>query len=113
MSSEKPPGSRGSSPAQSVDIAPVTAFKPTRDFVLAFCSMLMVVLAVAFEATTLAVALPLMSSDLGGTALQAFWSGTGFLLASAVFQPTIAGLSAVFGRSNVRSNLSLSFHHTQ
>jgi len=73
----------------------------------------MVVLAVAFEATTLAVALPLMSSDLGGTALQAFWSGTGFLLASAVFQPTIAGLSAVFGRSNVRSNLSLSFHHTQ
>ncbi|KEZ42428.1 Major facilitator superfamily transporter [Scedosporium apiospermum] len=109
MSSEKPPGSRGSSPAQSVDIAPVTAFKPTRDFVLAFCSMLMVVLAVAFEATTLAVALPLMSSDLGGTALQAFWSGTGFLLASAVFQPTIAGLSAVFGRSNLIYVTSLLF----
>ncbi|KAL1842790.1 hypothetical protein VTK73DRAFT_3041 [Phialemonium thermophilum] len=76
-------------------------FKPTRDFVLAFLSLCMVALAIAFDATSLSVALPTISSDLGGTALQAFWSGTSFLLASTILQPTVASLSNIFGRKYV------------
>jgi len=76
-----------------------TVFKPTREFMLAFASLLMICLAVAFDATTLSVALPIMSTAIGGTALEAFWSGTSFLLASTVFQPTVASLSSIFGRS--------------
>ena len=39
-----------------------------------------------------------ISADLGGTSTQAFWTGSSFLLASAVFQPPIAALSHIFGR---------------
>ncbi|KAF3806714.1 Efflux pump FUS6 [Colletotrichum gloeosporioides] len=73
-------------------------FKPSREFLLAFGALCTVALAVAFDATTLSVALPTMSAELGGTALEAFWSGTSFLLASTVLQPTVAGLSSIFGR---------------
>ncbi|GKT41841.1 efflux pump fus6 [Colletotrichum spaethianum] len=73
-------------------------FKPSREFMLAFAALCTIALAVALDATTLSVALPTMSLALGGTALEAFWSGTSFLLASTVLQPTIAGLSSIFGR---------------
>ncbi|KAK2747461.1 MFS multidrug transporter [Colletotrichum kahawae] len=73
-------------------------FKPSREFLLAFGALCTVALAVAFDATTVSVALPTMSAELGGTALEAFWSGTSFLLASTVLQPTVAGLSSIFGR---------------
>lgn len=39
-----------------------------------------------------------MAADLNGTAIEAFWTGTSFLLSSAVFQPSIAALSHIFGR---------------
>lgn len=39
-----------------------------------------------------------ISQKLGGTGLQAFWSGTGYLLCGAVFQPVIGGISTLFGR---------------
>lgn len=39
-----------------------------------------------------------MAEDLNGTAIEAFWVGTSFLLTSAVFQPPIAALSHIFGR---------------
>lgn len=81
---------------QLVNDKPV--FRPTRDFVLAFSALCVLGLACAFDATTLSVALPTMSAALAGTALQAFWSGTGFLLASTVLQPTVASLSNIFGR---------------
>lgn len=76
-------------------------FKPTREFLLAFSALCVVSLAVAFDATSISVALPIMSSELGGTALEAFWSGTSFLLASTVLQPTVAALSNIFGRKYV------------
>ena len=82
-----------------VDGKPV--FKPTRGFLLAFSALMVMSLAIAFDATSLSVALPIISIELGGTALEAFWSGTGFLLASTVLQPTFAGLSHIFGRKNV------------
>ena len=39
-----------------------------------------------------------MAQKLGGTAIEAFWSGTSFLLASTVFQPVWASTSHIFGR---------------
>ena len=82
-----------------VDNKPV--FKPTREFFLAFTALCTVALAIAFDATSLSVALPTISSAIGGTALEAFWSGTSFLLASTVLQPTVASLSNIFGRKYV------------
>ncbi|KAM7185636.1 putative mfs multidrug transporter protein [Naviculisporaceae sp. PSN 640] len=73
-------------------------FKPSRELILAFSALCTVTLAIAFDATSISVALPIMSSALGGTALEAFWSGTSFLLASTVLQPTVAGLSNFLGR---------------
>ena len=75
-------------------------FKPSGRFILAFISILVVTLAAAIDATSLGVALPIIADELHGTALEAFWAGTSFLITSAVFQPVLAGLSHVFGRKS-------------
>lgn len=90
------PTARSTAAVEMVTDKPV--FRPTRDFVLAFSALCVLGLACAFDATTLSGALPTMSAALGGTALEAFWSGTSFLLASTVLQPTVASLSNIFGR---------------
>src|SRR5437667_7428702 len=40
----------------------------------------------------------IISEKLHGTAIEAFWAGTSFLLSSTVFQPSWALLSHIFGR---------------
>jgi MFS family permease len=76
-------------------------FKPGMAFYLAFSSICIVTLAAAFDATSLSIAIPIVTEKLHGTAIEAFWSGTSFLVTSAVFQPVIAGLSHGFGRKQV------------
>lgn len=76
-------------------------FNPGTSFKLAFVSLCIITLAAALDATSLSVALPIITEKLHGTAIEAFWSGTSFLVTSAVFQPVIAGLSHVFGRKSV------------
>lgn len=49
-----------------------------------------------------------MAKNLKGSAIEAFWAGTSFLLASAVFQPVIGSFSDVFGRKSMIL-LSLAF----
>lgn len=78
-----------------------TPFKPGKSFMLAFGSICIITLAAALDATSLSIALPIITEKLKGSAIEAFWSGTSFLVTSAVFQPVIAGLSHVFGRKNV------------
>lgn len=39
-----------------------------------------------------------MARALSGSAIEAFWSGTSFLLTSTVFQPIIGSFSHIFGR---------------
>ena len=39
-----------------------------------------------------------MAKALGGSAIEAFWSGTSFLLTSTVFQPVLGSFSHIFGR---------------
>ncbi|KAL3435969.1 major facilitator superfamily domain-containing protein [Aspergillus tetrazonus] len=73
-------------------------FKLTATGRLIFCALAVLTLMVALDGTSISVALPEMASSLHGTAMQAFWSGTSFLLCSTVFQPTTATLSDIFGR---------------
>ncbi|KAI1504614.1 major facilitator superfamily transporter [Biscogniauxia marginata] len=73
-------------------------WKPSKRFLLAFASLQVLVAAVAVESTSLAPTLPIMSAELGGTALQAFWAGTGYLLASTLIQPSVASMSHILGR---------------
>jgi hypothetical protein len=76
-------------------------FRAERSFLLAFISICIVTLAAALDATSLSITLPTITDRLHGTAIEAFWSGTSFLIASAVVQPVISGLSHGFGRKPV------------
>lgn len=95
-----------SSNAVVQEVTPV--FNPGRSFVLAFASICIITLAAALDATSLSIALPVITKSLDGTAIQAFWSGTSFLVASAVVQPVIGGLSHGFGRKPVHVPLDTS-----
>jgi MFS family permease len=75
-----------------------TPFKPTLRLVLAFAALAVLTLMVALDGTSISVALPTIAERLHGSALEAFWAGTSFLLASTVFQPTFASFSHIFGR---------------
>ncbi|KHJ36265.1 putative mfs multidrug transporter [Erysiphe necator] len=86
-----------------------TGFKPSRGFLYAFASICIITLAAALDATSLAIALPIITKKLGGTAIEAFWSGTSFLITSAVFQPIIASLSNIIGRKELILLSSLFF----
>jgi MFS family permease len=55
-------------------------------------------LMVALDATILVPVLPELAADLKGSATDAFWAGTSYLLTSAVSQPIISSTSDIFGR---------------
>ncbi|KAL8718066.1 MAG: hypothetical protein Q9225_004760 [Loekoesia sp. 1 TL-2023] len=73
-------------------------WKPSVRLYLAFLTLSVITMMVALDGTSLSVALPLISDKLGGTAIEAFWSGTSFLLCSTIFQPSFASFSHIFGR---------------
>lgn len=68
----------------------------------AFGSLIVVCVCVSLEAACLALALPTIASELNGSSIEAFWTGSSFLLASAVSQPIFASFSILFGRKLVR-----------
>ncbi|KAL4931818.1 major facilitator superfamily domain-containing protein [Aspergillus undulatus] len=73
-------------------------FKPDRRLWCIFGVIGLLNFAASLDATSLSVALPTIAEDLDGTAIEAFWAGTSFLVASTVFQPTFAMFSDLFGR---------------
>ena len=77
---------------------PATGFEISTRFLLAFACLAVLILMVALDGTSISVALPVIAKKLHGTAIEAFWAGTSFLLASTVFQPNFASLSHIFGR---------------
>ncbi|KAH7308938.1 major facilitator superfamily domain-containing protein [Stachybotrys elegans] len=83
--------------------APVTTctWTPGKGEWAAMGTMAVVSLMVALDATILVPALPTLAVDLHGTANEAFWAGTSFLLTSTVFQPLIVSLSDIFGRKEL------------
>ncbi|KAF5724077.1 multidrug transporter [Fusarium mundagurra] len=64
----------------------------------AFGTLCLVNFIIALDSTIICVALPTIAEDIGATAIEAFWCGTSFLLASTVVQPPVASLSHIFGR---------------
>ncbi|KAH8690754.1 major facilitator superfamily domain-containing protein [Talaromyces proteolyticus] len=99
------PSSEVASPTQSP--GPETNEKNdslTEDFalgrrgILVFSTLAVLTLMAALDGTSISVALPIIAKELNGTAIEAFWSGTSFLLLSTVFQPSFASLSNIFGR---------------
>jgi MFS family permease len=76
-------------------------FNPGWRFYLAFLSLTTITLMVALDATSLSVALPIMAKVLKGSSLEAFWTGTSFLLTSTVFQPVLGSFSGIFGRKPI------------
>lgn len=77
------------------------AFRPGSRFYLAFSALAALSLVVALDGTSLSVALPIIAEDIGGQAIDAFWAGTSFLLASTVTLPIYAALSHIFGRMQI------------
>jgi hypothetical protein len=67
-------------------------------FWLAFATLCLTAFISALDAVIIAAALPAITSDLGGTSNQAFWSGTAFLLAATITQPLWGTFSEIFGR---------------
>ncbi|RMZ90372.1 hypothetical protein DV736_g2412, partial [Chaetothyriales sp. CBS 134916] len=74
------------------------SWKAGRSEWLVMVTMAVCCLTVALDSTILVPVLPTLALELDGTADEAFWTGTSYLLASAVVQPFIATLSDVFGR---------------
>src|ERR1700755_2421452 len=92
--SSKAPSENGASPGTE-------DFNPGWRFYLAFISLTIITLMVALDATSLSVALPIMAKVLKGSSLEAFWSGTSFLLTSTVSQPVLGSFSTIFGRKPI------------
>lgn len=73
-------------------------WSPTKGQLMIMVTMAVSSLMVALDATILVTVLPTLAVDLHGTATDAFWTGTSYLLAHSVLQPCIASLSHIFGR---------------
>ena len=69
-------------------------------FWIAFFTLNLTAFISALDAVIIAAALPAITSELGGSSNQAFWSGTAFLLAATVTQPLYGTFSEIFGRRN-------------
>ncbi|KAJ5183794.1 hypothetical protein N7492_001410 [Penicillium capsulatum] len=80
------------------DEKPDEKFALGRRGILVVLTLCVLTLMAALDGTSLSVALPIMAEELHGTAIEAFWSGTSFLLCSTVFQPSFASFSNIFGR---------------
>ncbi|KAK8073337.1 major facilitator superfamily domain-containing protein [Apiospora phragmitis] len=71
-----------------------------RHLVRSFAVLCLVNFLCALDGSILSVALPHITKDLRGSAFEAFWAGTSFLLASAVLQPLWAELSDIGGQKS-------------
>ncbi|EXJ77868.1 hypothetical protein A1O3_09027 [Capronia epimyces CBS 606.96] len=89
------------SSAKPVDGSDDVQFVVSRKFLMAFATLAVLTLMVALDGTSISVALPIVAKKLHGSAIEAFWVGTSFMLASTVLQPNFASLSHIFGRMPV------------
>jgi MFS family permease len=69
-----------------------------RSICLSFAGLCVVNYIAAVDSTALSVALPTIATSLHATSIQAYWTGTSFLLSSAVCQPVFAATSNALGR---------------
>ncbi|KAI1460396.1 MFS general substrate transporter [Annulohypoxylon moriforme] len=67
-------------------------------FYMSFLAINILVFLYSLDATTLAVAIPAIASELHGTTLESFWAGIAYFLGLVVSQPLYASISDVIGR---------------
>ncbi|KAF1830188.1 MFS general substrate transporter [Decorospora gaudefroyi] len=72
--------------------------KKPLSFYFTFLALNICVLLVSLDATALSVAVPVITHELNGTTLEAFWASLCFLLAVVAVMPIITSLSDVLGR---------------
>ncbi|KAL2145752.1 hypothetical protein VTI28DRAFT_6447 [Corynascus sepedonium] len=82
-------------------LLPEPEWKPGKKEYAVMITLAIISLMVALDATILVSVLPTLAVDLGGSATDAFWAGTSYLLSCAVCQPFIAALSDIFGRKEM------------
>ncbi|KAI5868184.1 MFS general substrate transporter [Durotheca rogersii] len=75
-----------------------TPAKKPLSFLLSFFAINILVFLYSLDATSLAVAIPAIASELHGTTLESFWAGIAYFLGLVVSQPLYASVSDVFGR---------------
>ncbi|KAG5290757.1 MFS multidrug transporter [Histoplasma capsulatum G186AR] len=90
--------SKNDSSSSLSDTSDAQPFRPSRRTWLVLMTLAVLTLMVALDGTSISVALPIIAEKLHGSAIEAFWSGTAFLLCSTVFQPNFASFSNIFGR---------------
>ncbi|KAF2968178.1 hypothetical protein GQX73_g5380 [Xylaria multiplex] len=73
-------------------------WKPSRHEKAIIYTLAITSLIVALDATIVITPLSTIVQDLDGTATQAFWIGTSYLLVNAVTMPVICAVSDIFGR---------------
>ncbi|KAI9764321.1 MAG: hypothetical protein M1840_008539 [Geoglossum simile] len=86
---------------KKIEILEPREWAPGRQEWMAMCTLTLVSLIVALEATILVSALPAIAYALDGSTTDVFWAATSYLLTSAVFQPLLSSLSDIFGRRNL------------
>ncbi|KAF2166627.1 hypothetical protein M409DRAFT_23260 [Zasmidium cellare ATCC 36951] len=67
-------------------------------FHLAFLSLVLMVLVASLDTTMLSVALPIITRQLHGSNIEAFWAGLAYILLVAITQPLYTTFSDVTGR---------------
>lgn len=92
---------RGEDPHHGLTLKQELEWKPGKQEYAVMITLAIISLMVALDATILVSVLPTLAIDLGGTATDAFWAGTSYLLSCAVCQPFIAALSDIFGRKEM------------
>ncbi|CAJ2509477.1 Uu.00g145030.m01.CDS01 [Anthostomella pinea] len=73
-------------------------WQPTMHEKAIIYTLAIISLIVALDATIVVTTMNVIIEDLQGTATQAFWIGTSYLLVNAVTMPVICAVSDVFGR---------------
>ncbi|KAI1380414.1 MFS general substrate transporter [Hypoxylon crocopeplum] len=67
-------------------------------FYMSVLALGMLSLITSWDATSLAIALPVITSELQGTTLESFWASISFILGVAITQPIYVSVSDVLGR---------------
>ncbi|PWY80789.1 MFS general substrate transporter [Aspergillus sclerotioniger CBS 115572] len=80
------------------DIVNYTQWKPEKGQRFIFGCLSLLSFIIALDTTIVTPAIPVLQNSLHGDLVKVFWTGTSYLLASAVYQPFIVDLSDVFGR---------------
>ncbi|KAI1814155.1 major facilitator superfamily transporter [Poronia punctata] len=93
----EPDGSVDSGQAEDAQMVEVE-WQPSRHEKLIIYTLAVTSLVVALDATIIITPLSTIIRDLNGTATEAFWIGTSYLLVNAVTMPVICAVSNVFGR---------------